>query len=407
MLQVVLTLAITSIPANTPATDVEADHSVALRLISGDVFGQLSTELRAFPFRSEVDDRLSHTQASIAGELGYSVELGDDTTFRFVAFARGDQADSARTHFDVRELWLETFVGNWMVGAGLGKVFWGVTESRHLVDIVNQTDLVENLDGEDKLGQPMVRLSVSSARWGTLDLFWISALRERTFGGRSARFGPPLRIADDAEYESSLGRGHVDLAARWSHTLGDADVGVSYFYGTSRDPKLNLRLGDTGPVLVPQYDLIHQAGLDAQWTTGGWLLKLESIVREGQGSTFAAVTGGFEYTFTGLVGTADLGVLGEFNYDGRNNGTFVLLDNDAFGGMRLAFNDEQSTQILAGAAVDIVTGSVFASIEGSRRLWDSFTIGVEARLFFATDETDPAYGLRRDDYAQVELAYHF
>jgi hypothetical protein len=29
---------------------------------------------------------------------------------------------------------------------GLGKVFWGVAESRHLIDIVNQTDLVENID---------------------------------------------------------------------------------------------------------------------------------------------------------------------------------------------------------------------------------------------------------------------
>ena len=28
----------------------------------------------------------------------------------------------------------------------------------YLVDIINQTDAVENLDGEDKLGQPMARL---------------------------------------------------------------------------------------------------------------------------------------------------------------------------------------------------------------------------------------------------------
>ena len=30
-----------------------------------------------------------------------------------------------------------------------GKVFWGVNESNHLVDIINQTDLVENSDTEE------------------------------------------------------------------------------------------------------------------------------------------------------------------------------------------------------------------------------------------------------------------
>ncbi|MDD7885073.1 hypothetical protein [Flavivirga sp. 57AJ16] len=37
-----------------------------------------------------------------------------------------------------------------------------MTESNHLVDIINQTDAVETFDGEEKLGQPMVQLS-----WGT------------------------------------------------------------------------------------------------------------------------------------------------------------------------------------------------------------------------------------------------
>ena len=49
-------------------------------------------------------------------------------------------------------------------------MFWGVTESQHLVDVVNQTDLVENPDGEEKLGQLMVNLTVARS-WGTLNLF--------------------------------------------------------------------------------------------------------------------------------------------------------------------------------------------------------------------------------------------
>ena len=59
---------------------------------------------------------------------------------------------------------------------GVGKVFWGVTESQHLVDIINQTDLVENIDTEDKLGQPMLETTWLQ-NWGATTVLyfaWIS-----------------------------------------------------------------------------------------------------------------------------------------------------------------------------------------------------------------------------------------
>ena len=65
-------------------------------------------------------------------------------------------------NFDIRELNYLLFGETWEVRLGVDKVFWGTTEFVHLVDIVNQTDLVEDVDGEDKLGQPTVNLSVPS-----------------------------------------------------------------------------------------------------------------------------------------------------------------------------------------------------------------------------------------------------
>jgi hypothetical protein len=45
----------------------------------------------------------------------------------------------------VRELnWIHQ-AETWSLLAGVGKVFGSVTESRHLVDIINQTDLVEDI----------------------------------------------------------------------------------------------------------------------------------------------------------------------------------------------------------------------------------------------------------------------
>ena len=57
-----------------------------------------------------------------------------------------------RTHGDIRELayvHARVMIGSFVVG--IRKEFWGVTEFQHLVDVINQTDGVEDFDGEDKL----------------------------------------------------------------------------------------------------------------------------------------------------------------------------------------------------------------------------------------------------------------
>ncbi len=83
----------------------------------------------------------------------------------FKPFARLDSTDPERSHVDIREAHYLHVLGDWEWRVGVAKVFWGVTESQHLVDIINQTDLVENLDTEDKLGQPMIE-TTSLQVWG-------------------------------------------------------------------------------------------------------------------------------------------------------------------------------------------------------------------------------------------------
>ena len=109
----------------------------------------------------------------------------------FIPFYRKDSIDDERTHFDLRELNWRKVDDDWDLLVGIGRVFWGVAESRHLVDIVNQTDLVEDIDQEDKLGQPMVNLAVLKD-WGAVSLFLLPGFRERTFPGEQGRLRTPL-----------------------------------------------------------------------------------------------------------------------------------------------------------------------------------------------------------------------
>ncbi len=379
---------------------------------AGEFSGFVAVDVRGFahsPAFPEPPDHPILASALIQPEYRYTWNEERDR-LTAILFARYEYEDSRRRHVDVRELnWLHAGP-SWDLLFGVGKVFWGVAESRHLVDIINQTDQVEDTDGEDKLGQPMLKFSLLQD-WGTLTFFALPRFRERTFPGRRGRLRSALPVdTSQATFESDLDVWHPDFAVRWVHTLGLWDIGLAHFSGTSREPRFLPGLDDEGRlVLIPRYDLIHQTSLDLQFTTGGLLGKLEVITREGHGRRFAALVAGFEYTFFGIGGTAmDLGVLTEYLYDGQGAGApGTPFENDLFVGTRLGLNDTQDTSVLAGVIVDLDTQVIFVNMEASRRLADRWVLELEVRAFANVPASDAAFSLRRDDYAQLRVAWYF
>jgi len=371
--------------------------------------GQVALESRIFA-HSPLDPRQHGDNLSLALEPEFDYRWDDGRqSVSFVPFLRLDQGDRRRSHFDVRELTWLTAADTWELRAGVRKVFWGVAESEHLVDIINQTDLVEDIDGEQKLGQPMLNLALIRD-WGTLDFFVLPYFRTRTFPGRAGRLRTQPRIdSRHPRFESGAKRHHLDLALRWSASIGDVDVGIAHFRGTSREPRLLLgRDGGGSPVLVPFYEQIHQTSLDLQATTGQWLWKLEALTRSGQGRTFSAFIGGFEYTFVGALGSAaDLGVLAEYAYDDRARQASSPFQDDVFTGLRLSLNDAASSTALAGVITDRLSGAQLYSLEASRRLGDRWKLSLVARAITRPAPSDPLRGLRKDDYVQLTLARYF
>ncbi len=367
-------------------------------------------ELRTFPrSRQFSGQRGIHLSPSIVmePEAVYESESG---AYRFTArpFARLDPHDEHRSHFDVREFGLLHLGSDWTLFAGLGSVFWGVTESNHLVDIINQVDGVEDIDSEDKLGQPMVSVTLERD-WGALDLYYLPAFRERTFPGDRARLRGPLPISDDVRYTSGAGRYHQDWAVRWSHVLGDVDLAVAFFRGTGRDPVLIPEQVGGQAVLVPEYSVVDQTSLELQWTRGATLWKLEALAQGGQGHRFGAFVAGLEHTLYQLGdGDTDLGLLAEVMVDDRDSDAPVtLFDNDIFAGMRWAWNDVADTSILGGPVIDFDTGEVLAFVEAERRVGDAWTVEVEGRWFGNTEVGTFSNALRRDGFVTLRVGWHY
>ncbi|HKJ53462.1 MAG TPA: hypothetical protein VKB27_18355 [Gammaproteobacteria bacterium] len=333
---------------------------------------------------------------------------GDDL-WSVELFMRADNKDAGREHADVREaLWLHIDRDSeWRVG--INTMFWGVTESRHLVDVINQTDAVENIDGEDKLGQPMVHLKRYQV-WGVLDFLVLPGFRERTFHQAEGRLRPPLVVdVDQAAYESSAEDRHVDFAMRFSQTYDNLDLGLSWFKGTSRDPLLLPGVDADGKaVLTPFYEQMTQFGIDAQWIVADWIWKLEAIRREAESNDFNAYTAGFEYSFYGVFGSdTDLGAIIEYSNDSRPKNEASVLDDDVFVGGRFAFNDTQSSEILAGFFVDAENRSRSFRVEGSRRVGASWKATLELQTFSNIDPADQLAALADDDFMRLEMAYYF
>lgn len=374
----------------------------------GEWSGNVAVEGRLF-FEDALEGRQHGSNLSLSAQPEYYIEWDNrQQSFLFAPFVRFDQGDPERSHGDIRELTWMKVAETWELRLGVRRVFWGVTESQHLVDIINQTDLVENPDGEDKLGQPMVNFAWIQD-WGTVDLFWMPYFRERTFPGPEGRLrgGPPVDT-DKAQYADDVGQWNKDWAVRYSHTTGDWDFGVYHFSGVSRDPDFLPVLDGRGDaILIPRYVGIDQTGLDAQATKGDTLWKLEAIYRNGQGNYFA-LTGGFEHTLYGLAESEkDLGLLIEYLWDERGDDAPVLFEDDLFLGARLTLNDADSTEVLVGVIQDLDTSARLFNIEASTRLWESWKLSLEGRYFGNFDPPRPQNGLRNDSYLQTEMAWFF
>ena len=388
-----------------------------------EVSGRLSLQTRLYPQSAAYSGQRSHA-SGVATEVTAYMEGDEGGSFTLTPFFRYDAGDAERTHGDIREAYFLLYgdVGDdeWEVRLGVDRVFWGVVESRPLVDIVNQTDLVEHPNEKTKMGQPMVHVTWSGD-WGALELFGLTWHRPRTFPGRHGRQRSALVVDPELiSYESSAEEWHLDLAGRYSGSFGPLDVGLSVFDGTSRDPTLLPTLVGSEFALAPHYEQIRQFGLDVQLTTGSWLLKLEAIHRAGaqnrrldaqlryEEEDYAAFVVGGEYTFNSLWdSSSDLSLLAEWARDGRGRWGTNGFESDMFLAARLGLNDEQSTEFVLSVLKSLDNSSRVLSAEFKRRLSDHWSLHVESSAYLEIDRDDIVYPVRRDSFLDVNLDYNF
>ena len=321
-----------------------------------------------------------------------------------------NERDDHRTRNDFNALTIGYFTNNIDITIGMRTEFWGVTESRHLVDVINQTVVADNIDGESKLGQPMIKAQIHQS-WGNIQLYFLPIFRERIFASDVARLRPGLAIDDELSlYESSDKKQHRDFALRYTNTFDMWDLGLAYFRGTSRDPLLLPQFTSQYQwVLTPYYEQMEQTSIDLQMTGDSLLLKLEAINRSSElQKKYVAAVSGLEYTQVGILNTAmDLGYMAEYLFDERNTDANTPFADDYFAGLRLTANDIAQSTYLLGAYIDRKSHSKAIRFEMETRLRDGLTFSIEGQAFSDQAPEELLYSFRNDDYVTMGIHLFF
>ena len=100
-------------------------------------------------------------------------------------------------------------------------------------------------------------------------------------------------------------------------------------------------------------------------------------------------------------------MIAEYLYDSRGQAALTPFEDDLMIGLRFAWNNVQSSELLAGVITDLDTSARALNIEASTRIGSSWKLSGRARGFAGLNASDLYYPLRKDGYIQLELARYF
>ena len=365
-------------------------------LALSDVTGSMVTSYAVFPNSSPVsfgDDVIVELKAVGQHELS-------EWLLEYDFVGRKSRNDEGKNIFEPRQLFIGRSVGEVDVYIGNRQLFWGVTESKNVVDFVNQKDAAAGRSSENKLGAPSISLEfyLDDAEFQYL---YLPLFRERTFNAQFAHPGLGLSI-NNAKFSKEKGLAGGSHAFRYSNSLGDLDLGINGFYGTAREPNILLNSNGSATPYYPEYGAV---GVDLQYTGDSTLYKAEIAIGEQDAIKTTAYVIGFESTLYSVGNSNwDLGIIVETQYDDRSQAISKRFD---VGGLRLTANNASDTNALFLISQDETRKQKSYVAQLSHRLTNGLTLEVEYTEFYSSDMALPFSNLMDDTSLQIGVGVYF
>ena len=374
--------------------------------------GELFLSGRYFPSGPEYSSQ-KNNNSSLALKTEFFYEFEQQDSIVVSPFIRLDSSDSNRSKADLREFLYTSYGEDWELSFGIGQVFWGVAESKNLVDMVNQVDEVEDAFGLTKLGQPLANLTFIRDE-GYFEAYVMPYFRPRTLPGKKGRLRTdPHFLKNNPKFEGG-NQWTPELALRWLNTYGEIDLSAHLFFGYAKNPSIDIRVIDGITNYGAAYQRIRQLGGTLQRTSGSTLYKMEYIVRDGQRDAnrnrngFISTVTGIEYNFYRIMGdNTDLSLILEYIYDSRRDRSSELLQDDLFMASRWSLNDNFNSEVFVSSIFDLDGDGQTYQFEFSRRITDSLSGTLKSAIYQNGRKGSTLYILRQDSWLEVEFKYFF
>ena len=367
--------------------------------------GEVGVEMRAFA----PDDDARTDAGNVAAisrlivDADADVKSLDDASFRARLFARLDPNDSDRSLITPEELYVNLEFGPVRVRAGWQMLNWTATEAFHPADIMNSRILDSSFENPEKLGELILtqRLDIPNGNLelSVMPLFVAPRLPTRrsplNLAGPGVPLGAALVLEDDGALVTS--RLHGQWAVQLQQVWGDADVSLHLVHQIDRQQPLFVFNPASGMV-HPIYQGVLQLGGTYAHVIDHLILKVEGAYRRfdrvsAQGPLGAPprrdhllLSLGTEYVLglgdgseTSLIAEGQALIPTVAHYP---EALEPLFQHDVMIGARHAFNDEQSTALLATLVMDVEhPEQLLASASISRRLGESWELVAGFRVF--------------------------
>lgn len=325
----------------------------------------------------------------------------DNTKFNSHLFANWDSADESRRYIDVRKANFYYRHNDVTVGAGIDTFFWGVSESINVVNVLNQSDIMESLDGKVKLGQSFISASKRFSN-GDISVYYLPEFNAVTFPERPS-YGLP--ISERNLFENNKKEG--GFAARGLFYFDQYEFAISYFKGTRRSPILIPQ--PSANILTPFYVQTENILFDGVYLADDFTLKLEAKTGKELNNGFSTANVGIEYPsyiFADYI--EEVTLIAEYVFDDRELTAETHGQNDLFIGAKFDFGDTNQGRARFLYSYDFDYQGQYAELSYQYRLNDYVRVKAKVmKVLTATPTDQRLYALTGEEFAKFSLHYAF
>ncbi|PSW22273.1 hypothetical protein C9I98_03145 [Photobacterium sanctipauli] len=344
------------------------------------------------------EERLYQTSYGVQGQAEWQGSLAN-LPWRVAIFGNWDEQDPERRYWDIREAHATKIWQDFELTAGISRVFWGVSESINVVNVINQADLTESFDGKVKLGQPMISLFYAASE-ADITLIYMPVFRERLY---PLRPNTGMKLADNAVFEDGKEDGGWATRAKFYTDNGEWAIGA--FTGTRRVPIL--RPSPSSGRLMPYYIQTHNLLFDGLYLGEVLTPKIEVKAGRELDDNFVAINAGVEYrTYPNISNLNEVTLIGEYLYDSRKETVENHGQNDVFIGMRAEIGTDSDMKLLFSH--DLSYASQYLELSLQYRINDYVRLmGKATSIMNASPDDMSLYPYKDEDFVRASLHVAF